>query len=115
MASGLGSFVSGAFEGYQNVKEMQRREALQTREEDRFAMEQERYAAEKSVLLVRLLKTKLLMKLSKRRFLSWKRLRLALVALLSTQTLMQFKHDNKLVNPLHRRALPVMTVRRQGV
>ena len=47
MARGLGSFVSGAFEGYQNVKEMQRKEALQKRDDERFAMEQERYGMEK--------------------------------------------------------------------
>ncbi len=47
MATGLGSFVSGAFEGYQNVKEMQRKEALQKREDERFAMEQERFGYEK--------------------------------------------------------------------
>ena len=48
MARGLGSFVSGAFEGYQNVKEMQRKEALQKRDDERFAMEQERFAMEKT-------------------------------------------------------------------
>ena len=47
MATGLGSFVKGAFEGYENVKEIQRKEALQKREDERFAMEQERNAAEK--------------------------------------------------------------------
>ena len=47
MATGLGSFVSGALEGYQNVKEIQRKEALAKREEERFAMEQERFGYEK--------------------------------------------------------------------
>jgi hypothetical protein len=47
MATGLGSFVKGAFEGYQGVKDIQRKEALQKREDERFAMEQERFAAEK--------------------------------------------------------------------
>jgi hypothetical protein len=47
MASGLGSFVKGAVEGYTTVKEMQRREALQKRDDERFAMEQERYGMEK--------------------------------------------------------------------
>jgi hypothetical protein len=47
MASGLGSFVSGAVEGYKDVKEMQRKEALQKRDDERFAMEQERFAAER--------------------------------------------------------------------
>lgn len=47
MATGLGSFVKGAFEGYQNVKEIQRKEALQKREDERFAMEQERFGYEK--------------------------------------------------------------------
>jgi hypothetical protein len=48
MASGLGSFVSGAAEGYTAAKEMQRREALQKRDDERFAMEQERYVREKT-------------------------------------------------------------------
>jgi hypothetical protein len=46
MATGLGSFVKGAFEGYQNVKEMQRKEAMAKRDEERFAMEQQRFATE---------------------------------------------------------------------
>jgi hypothetical protein len=46
MATGLGSFVSGAFEGYQNVKENQRKEALAAREEERFSMEKQRFATE---------------------------------------------------------------------
>jgi hypothetical protein len=46
MATGLGSFVSGAFEGYQNVKEIQRKEAMAQRDEERFAMEKQRYANE---------------------------------------------------------------------
>lgn len=48
MASGLGSFISGAFEGYQGVKDIQRKEALQKREDERYAMEQERFAVEKT-------------------------------------------------------------------
>lgn len=48
MASGLGSFVSGAFEGYQAVQENKRKKALQEREDQRFEMEKERYAREKS-------------------------------------------------------------------
>lgn len=48
MASGLGSFVKGAVEGYSTVKEIQRREALQKRDDERFAMEQERYGMEKT-------------------------------------------------------------------
>jgi hypothetical protein len=48
MATGLGSFVKGAFEGYENVKEIQRKEALAAREEERFAMEKERYDRERS-------------------------------------------------------------------
>jgi len=47
MATGLGSFVEGAVKGYSTVQEMQRREALQKRDDERFAMEQERYAMEK--------------------------------------------------------------------
>lgn len=47
MASGIGAAISGALEGYQSVKEMQRREALQKREDERFAMEQERFAMER--------------------------------------------------------------------
>jgi len=47
MATGLGSFVEGAVKGYSTVKEMERREALQKRDDERFAMEQERYAMEK--------------------------------------------------------------------
>ena len=48
MATGLGSFVEGAVKGYSTVKEMERREALQKRDDERFAMEQERYAMEKT-------------------------------------------------------------------
>lgn len=48
MASGLGSFVKGAVEGYSTVKEIQRREALQKRDDERFTMEQERYGMEKT-------------------------------------------------------------------
>ena len=48
MATGLGSFVEGAVKGYSTVQEMSRREALQKRDDERFAMEQERYAREKA-------------------------------------------------------------------
>jgi len=48
MATGLGSFVEGAVKGYSTVQEMSRREALQKRDDERFAMEQDRYAREKA-------------------------------------------------------------------
>lgn len=48
MATGLGSFVEGAVKGYSTVQEMQRREALQKRDDERYAMEQERFAMEKT-------------------------------------------------------------------
>jgi hypothetical protein len=48
MATGLGAFVKGAVEGYKTSKEMSRMDALQKREEERFAMEQERFGYEKS-------------------------------------------------------------------
>lgn len=48
MATGLGSFVEGAVKGYSTVQEMQRREALQKRDDERFAMEQERFAMERT-------------------------------------------------------------------
>lgn len=48
MATGLGSFVEGAVKGYSTVQEMSRREALQKRDDERFAMEQERYARERA-------------------------------------------------------------------
>ena len=47
MATGLGSFVKGALEGYQTSKENERKEALMERENQRFAMEQERHTFEK--------------------------------------------------------------------
>jgi len=47
MATGLGALISGGVEGYQTVKEMQRKEALQKREDQRFAMEQQRFDIEK--------------------------------------------------------------------
>lgn len=48
MATGLGALIGGAAEGYQAVKELQRKEALQKRDDERFAMEQERFAMEKT-------------------------------------------------------------------
>jgi uncharacterized protein YaiL (DUF2058 family) len=48
MATGLGSFVEGAVKGYSTVQEMQRREALQKRDDERYAMERERFAMEKT-------------------------------------------------------------------
>jgi len=48
MATGLSSFVKGAVEGYKTSKEMSRVEALQKREEERFAMEKERFANEQT-------------------------------------------------------------------
>lgn len=48
MATGLGGLVEGAVKGYSTVKDMQRREALQKRDDERYAMEQERYAMEKT-------------------------------------------------------------------
>ena len=48
MATGLSSFVKGAVEGYKTSKEMSRMEALQKREEERFAMERERFANEQT-------------------------------------------------------------------
>ena len=48
MATGLGAFVKGAVEGYKTSKEMSRMDALQQREEERFAMEKERFANEQT-------------------------------------------------------------------
>lgn len=48
MATGLGALIGGAAEGYQAVKELQRKEALQKRDDERFAMEQERFAMERT-------------------------------------------------------------------
>lgn len=48
MATGLGAFISGAAEGYKASKEMSRMEALQKRDEERFAMEQERFGFERT-------------------------------------------------------------------
>jgi len=48
MATGLGSFVEGAVKGYSTVQDIKRREALQKRDDERYAMEQERFAMEKT-------------------------------------------------------------------
>ena len=48
MATGLGAFVKGATEGFKTSRDMARTEALQQREDERFAMEKERYAVEKA-------------------------------------------------------------------
>jgi hypothetical protein len=48
MATGLGALIGGAAEGYQAVKELQRKEALQKRDDERFAMEQQRFDIEKT-------------------------------------------------------------------
>lgn len=48
MATGLGAFVKGAVEGYKTSKEMTRMDELQKREEQRFAMEQERHGVEQA-------------------------------------------------------------------
>lgn len=48
MATGLGSFVEGAVKGYSTVQDIKRREALQKRDDERYAMERERFAMEKT-------------------------------------------------------------------
>jgi len=48
MATGLGSFIEGAVKGYSTVREINRQDALQKRDDERFAMEQERYELEKT-------------------------------------------------------------------
>lgn len=48
MATGLGAFVKGATEGFKTSRDIARTEALQQREDERFAMEKERYGFEKA-------------------------------------------------------------------
>ena len=48
MATGLGAFVKGAVEGYKTSKDMSRMDELRERENQRFAMETERYDREKT-------------------------------------------------------------------